>query len=224
VTALILQMRVSLDPVMRRRCHRRAATTATAATPFRSRFCLKEMASAGSSSDRGSAFSLMKRFGQVSSMASDQDVRLMARYCEMCKHLLRERVADLVAEADGAPLLRHYRSDGTPVSTKHRYAVQLRQGSKVKREGKATDEYLVQHAFFRYIDAGSRARTTVMLRDPMPLTHGKGAVACLSAGLAFLVHPRQLGHVGIVVSHYLFDRALLQALSRLFDKHHHYSA
>ena len=47
-----------------------------------------------------------------------------------------------------------------------------------------------------------------------------GALGCLSVGIELAKHPRQFGHVGIIISHYNFDRGLHTALEKLCKKHH----
>ena len=64
------------------------------------------------------------------------------------------------------------------------------------------------------------ARSAVLLRDPQPLTHGKGAQALLSCGIGFAKTLRQRGHRGIAVQHYTFDRAGFSALQRFFKQRH----
>jgi hypothetical protein len=90
----------------------------------------------------------------------------------------------------------------------------------VKRQGGATLEYLVQHGLLRTYDANGVAQTAVVLRDPLPLTHGKTAWAVFAAGIAFVPTLRQLDHAGIAVQHYVLNRALHGALVRHFAQHH----
>ena len=59
-----------------------------------------------------------------------------------------------------------------------------------------------------------------MLRDPLPLTEGKSANALFAAALDFHKTARQLGHVGISISHYSFDRLAFKALSKRFKQYH----
>ena len=72
----------------------------------------------------------------------------------------------------------------------------------------------------RWIDVAGKAKTIPLLRDPLPLTHGKGALAIFQAGVDYVPTLRQLGHKGLSVQHYKFDRALLEPLQRLFTQRH----
>eukprot|EP00974_Lingulodinium_polyedra_P075261 7293153-Lingulodinium_polyedra.AAC.1 len=59
-----------------------------------------------------------------------------------------------------------------------------------------------------------------MLRDPLPLTQGKGTLAVFSCGLDFAPSLREMGHKGVAVHHYVFDRALHDGLLKRFHQHH----
>ena len=67
-------------------------------------------------------------------------------------------------------MLLSYSSDGTPVTTKKRYRLKTGMGQQVHRERGASKEYLVQQAFIRYITSNREPETTVVIRDPLPLT------------------------------------------------------
>ena len=62
--------------------------------------------------------------------------------------------------------------------------------------------------------------TAMNVRDPLPLVHGKGADPIFSAAVEFLHTLRHMGHEGIALQHYSFDRALHAPLARRFRQHH----
>ena len=146
----------------------------------------------------------------------------MARVCEVGKAFMKSKMRDLINQANGAPVLLHYSSDGTPLSTKHNVRVgsSSAKGFVAQRHGRSTEEYLVQHAFARRLDASGQAHTVALLRDPLPLTHGKGAWAMFNAGVEFFQTAREQGHLGISIAHYAFDRAAFVALQRTFHQRH----
>ena len=149
-----------------------------------------------------------------------QDLRRICRLAEVCKAFLKQRAMDLIATAAGSPVLAHYSCDGTPLSTKVKLKGGSPQGFSATAEGRQTDEFLVQHCFYRSADALGRTSTTVLLRDPLPLTEGKTGVAVFAAGVQFAQTVRQHGHTGISVAHYAFDRALYSVLQKLFKQHY----
>ena len=91
--------------------------------------------------------------------------------------------------------------------------------AKVVREGGDDQGLLVQRAIFQYAD-GACCHTAGQFRDPMPLTNGKTGAAIFSASLSFVKTLRQMGHRGIAVQHYSFDRAMHSYILRRFRQHH----
>ena len=162
---------------------------------------------------------LVKRYGKACLNTSRSEAVLVARLCEVGKALLQEKARTLVANAGSSPILVHFSSDGTPISAKKQFKGS---SSKVEvvRQGRDTEEYQVQHVFYRTLDAEGVPVTTTVLRDPLPLTSGKTALAMYSAGVAFFRSARQLGHVGISVCTYTWDRAAYSAQARLWKQHH----
>eukprot|EP00975_Prorocentrum_lima_P043806 9187340-Prorocentrum_lima.AAC.1 len=59
-----------------------------------------------------------------------------------------------------------------------------------------------------------------MIRDPLPLSRGKGAEPTWSAGVQFVETARHMGHEGIPVCHYVFDSALGSSVGRMHQQHH----
>ena len=164
--------------------------------------------------------SLVKRFAQTCHATSVQEGRDMARLCEIAKAFLRQRAIDFIESTAGSPVLHHYSCDGTPLSTKLRINTDGSKGISVQAEGRHTEEFLVQHCFYRAADVLGNVRTTVMIRDPLPLTKGKTSASIFAAGTEFCKTARQHGHTGVSLAHYTFDRALYSALQKLFKQHH----
>ena len=160
------------------------------------------------------------RFAQVVLKTDRQDGRRMACLCEAGKHVMEMEISRLVIAAAGAPCLMTYSSDCTPISSKLRTKRKMADHATVTREGQQEHELLVQHAFYRYIDHMGVAHTAVLLRDPLPLTHGKGAWALFSCAADFAKTLRQRGHRGTAIQHYTFDRAAFSALQRMCKQRH----
>lgn len=163
---------------------------------------------------------LFRRYAESSLSTSPFDAKQMPRLCEIGKAYLQRKAKELVANAVQAPVLSHYSADGTPLSTKRKVNAKIKDGLTVKRYGKETEEFLVQHGYIRTLDVFGHASTVAILRDPLPLTNGKGALATFSAFKSFFQTPRQLGHRGICIAHYAFDRALLSSVGRLLKQYH----
>ena len=138
---------------------------------------------------------------------------------EVAKQVLLTKAASLVGSAQGLPILRSFSSDGTPVSTKlHHHLSGLPSTSAKSRAGTATPEYQVQTCFYRYFDYHGSAHSACVIRDPLPLTHGKSALAIFANYLKFNSCLRDMGHIGIAIEHHVEDRACFSALDSLHER------
>ena len=168
---------------------------------------------------------LAKRFAWVCSRASSKaDLRNLQKLCEVVKSYMVSKAHQLVAEAGHMPVLVTYASDGTPLRVRQRMVLNAGVGSVTAARGKATDEYLVQIAFLRYLDIDGQSHNTVVMREPLALTHGKSAMALFAAGQGLLPPVRSMGHLGVSVSHFSFDRGCYSALFRVFKQSLTYEA
>ena len=161
----------------------------------------------------------IRLWSQVHKVADMKGLREVEKLAEVLKHTTRAEAFELVAGAQGRPMLCSYSNDGTPIRTTTRVVTSGSLG-KVRRVGGAGHELLVQRAVFRTRGGTSGWQTVMMVRDPLPLVHGKGADAIFSASVEFLKTLRQMGHGGIAIQHYAFDRALHAPLVRRFKQHH----
>eukprot|EP00969_Alexandrium_andersonii_P280567 12404415-Alexandrium_andersonii.AAC.1 len=124
------------------------------------------MASSASDSPVASAASLVEEFCGPCKSLSAEEVRALARVCESCKELLARKARQVVLATGGEPVLVSYSSDGTPIQTTKRFSASAGGERKVARTGKGTDEYLVQHAFVRFIDGAGQHHSSALLADP----------------------------------------------------------
>lgn len=164
---------------------------------------------------------LFRRYAEASFSATPWDAKVMPRLCEIGKQYLQQKAKELVISAGQSPVLSHYAADGTPLSTKKTVEANIKKGLSVRRYGRETDEFLIQHAYYRTLAGlGGDTKTTAILRDPLPMTQGKSSLATFSAFQEFFRTTRQLGHRGICIAHYSFDRALFSSMSRLLKQFH----
>eukprot|EP00969_Alexandrium_andersonii_P097220 4291418-Alexandrium_andersonii.AAC.1 len=63
-------------------------------------------------------------------------------------------------------------------------------------------------------------QSTALVRPPRPLDEGKGAWQCFAACCSFFPLLKKLGHGGISISQYCFDRALHSALQKKLRQRH----
>ena len=158
--------------------------------------------------------------GTVLTPKEDWEVR---KLCEVIKAFSRRQVEELVARCGTMPMLCSYSNDGTPLMVRKRFA-QAMGPEKVVREGGDDAELLVQRAIYRFVDGTGTSHTAIQVRDPLPLRHGKTGDAIFAASIDFLKTLREMGHCGIVLHHYAFDRGMHEFLFRRFRQHHSHLA
>ena len=150
---------------------------------------------------------MVKKFAWVCNKATTTaDLRNLQKLCEAVKAYMVSKAARLVSKAGTMPVLVSYASDGTPLRVRQRMALSVGAGSTSAAKGKATEEYLVQVAFLRYIDIHGQSHSTVVMREPLALTNGKTAMALCVAGRGLVPYARAQGHVGVLIANYSFDR------------------
>lgn len=140
---------------------------------------------------------------------------------EVIKAHLVDDARAFVRRAEGAPVLMAYNNDGAPLTVKKHDRAKLSGSNlKVRREGASTSEFLVHQEYLRYYDPQRSAPDSrVLLRGPQPLTHGKKAWAIFQSGMEFMKTPCGLGHAGIAVCNFSFDRALYEPFVLHFNQH-----
>lgn len=161
---------------------------------------------------------LVLQLGVASRVLSKADVRVVERLCEVGKAYFSQRARALVSAARTAPLLVSYGGDGTPLSTKERFSGRVA-GQVVLRRGGSSQEYYVEKVFLAYKDTNGQEHATVVFRDPVPLA-AKDGWSLFACGQRLIPTARQLGHQGICVVHYVFDRAMQSTLEARFRGYH----
>jgi len=138
----------------------------------------------------------------------------LLQLCEVIKDHLWRKAKAMVKEAGDHAILYSYGSDGTPMLTRQTTTTRLASGRVVKRSAGSGTEFLVQMAFLKYYQDSGEARMACLVDDPTPMANGKSAWHHFAAASAFFPTIRSLGHSGVVVSHYVFDRAVFASTAR----------
>ena len=148
-----------------------------------------------------------------------QDTRDCDKFAECVKIMLRQSAESFVQNAAGAPLLTSKSADGTPLKVVVNHKTTLPSGRVVERGGKTGREFLLKNQFLRYYIAGE-AKTCAILQDPICLDHGKSAGAIFAACSQHWRTLRELGHGGIAIEHYCYDRGGIEASERYWRAYH----
>lgn len=150
-----------------------------------------------------------QRFCRPSVVCEKRDIDKLHRACEVLRFALRERAHRFVRENARKTLVLQYGADVTPLLTVERHTAS-HAGLSVVREGRESNEFLVQRVFLE-VEPG---KPMALLEVPIPMAD-KTAYTHFAAGRALLKTPRELGHEGLCISFHKYDRALQTALDRM---------
>eukprot|EP00974_Lingulodinium_polyedra_P042656 4095319-Lingulodinium_polyedra.AAC.1 len=132
---------------------------------------------------------------------------------------LEHKAKRLVLATDHSPVLYSYGCDGTTLLSKKHFSFEVGGMKKRKQQGQAV-EFLVQKGYLKTVPHISGPVVCCLYKPPVPLTEGKKGWNLFQAYLEFFPHLRSLGHTGLIVSHYVFDRAIASVMGRRIKQHH----
>ena len=152
-------------------------------------------------------------------LANISEEREVAKLVEVVKEYMRLKAKHFVAKCENRAILFSYGSDSTPLLTRASFSHVL-DGKRVVRNAGKAEEFLIERGFLRSTDSNGQPTMVCLGRDPLPLRDGKSAWHMFSALTRFFPLVQTLGHRGIIVSHYVFDRAMWAPLTRLVQQRH----
>ena len=180
----------------------------------------RKASGSGDPVDEAGAFTDLTHTLAKPSSSHDRDqARKAKKLCVFAYDHLHAGVRSMVMEAGMRPMMFFYSCDGTPIRTTVKESASVGP-LKFKREGKQTTEYLAQVCFARYADTAARTNSKCLFSPPIPLTGDKSAAVQFQAGVDMGVSLRAMGHRGIIVQQYCFDRAIEHAMARMFKQLH----
>lgn len=163
--------------------------------------------------------SVLATLSKPLSFVGNKEITRAKNFVESAKIFVRWLATNVIIEAGTDPVVIVFSGDGTPVETRHRAAVKMGDYD-VRRSGYGTNEYYIQQAMIRRIAASGKTHTAMVLSEPIPLVYGKSHAAQMGCSLKFFPTVRELGHQGIVVSAYIYDRAFLTSNGNIHCQHH----
>lgn len=155
----------------------------------------------------------LEALAQPSACLDRSGRRALARANEAGKEVLLSSFKAFQVKAAGLPMLTTKSCDGTPLTCVAQWHGKLPSGQRLMVAGKQAGEYLVKNQFARVLLPEGHA-TKVLLQEPVPLLHGKGVDAIWTACSKDWLTLRQLGHQGLVLEHYAFDRFGIKGFER----------
>ena len=156
----------------------------------------------------------IRSLGLASGFLARPELRELEVGCEATKKVLMRRALDLVSEAYGMPVLSSKSCDGTPLNIAHESRRTLGiTGTQAVTKGRKGQEFLVSNQFLRTRGLGGDMQTSVLLSEAVPLPD-TGASATLMAAQVGWKWLRELGHRGLAIEHFVWDRKGFTKLER----------
>jgi hypothetical protein len=154
-------------------------------------------------------------------LESTRERDAVRRLCEVSKAFLTRRACELIAtHANGRPLVRFYSSDGNPMLVNKMFIKILHGNRRIVRYGRHGTEFFNQRCFYRGYDEQGHAMQTVTFTEPISLTDGKKGWNLFACQRDVGPLPRDLGYVGPLLHHYVWDRGCYSILDRITRQFH----
>ena len=161
----------------------------------------------------------IKSLAKACNSLSSLEQRALAKAVEISKEVMQVTVKTMVDKNIHQPMLRSSQSDGTPIRYKVREVLDVA-GKLVTLRGKGSTEFQVGLSMYRTFSQTDGEETGALLQDPQPLTEGKKSPALFETDKHYWLSLRQLGHQGIAIEHYAWDRGCFSSLSQLWKQWH----
>ena len=121
--------------------------------------------------------------------------------------------------ANHLPVMLCYGADGTTLLSRNHYSYELG-GRHLQAVAGSGTEFPVQRCYLNTVPFAAGATMAVLFRPPIPLTKGKSGWHLYPAFRESAPNLRALGHTGISINHYVFDRAVASVRGRRAEQHH----
>jgi hypothetical protein len=154
----------------------------------------------------------IQKYRVYSASLTSHDLEKIATVSETCKTFLKERAIRWLHNHRSSTILYQYSSDTTPIVTKETFKRQWENLSVVRR-GRSSKDLLVQRAFLTEASGPPIA----IFMEPQEVKD-KTAFTHYNAARQFMAFPREYGHQGGCVKHFVMDRAILSSTTRLLAK------
>ena len=158
--------------------------------------------------------SVIEMFGMASRVLSQAQSVVCEKLTTVVKTYMRAGIESFIEGSPDLPVLYTYGSDGTPMLSQVYTETTTGSGSRVRRRGQSSDEWLVERGYVTIRDPDGCFRSRCIVRGPIPLKEGEGAAEVFACCRDFLPLTREMGHRGISMSYYVFDRKLQRPLFR----------
>ena len=162
----------------------------------------------------------IEAFAKFSGSLDDIQKRAMRRGCEIAKSAMAKSLDAAVLDAGGRPMLNAKSGDSTPVTVTVRAAEKLPCGEIVRASGRERVDYYTKNELVRYVDAAGEMQTRALIQEPLAMTKGKTVLHQFSLCRRDWKTLRGLGHLGVAIEHYCFDRLSFDSLESTWRTYH----
>lgn len=172
----------------------------------------------------------LKRSRRVGLPVEGPDHQKLELLMESGKDYMLEHAKNLLQQCGSMPFLVSYSCDGTPCKevvqrldfqkplSKQQTGAQQSQAQM--RQGRMGKEVMVEHTFLRFFDALGNAHSGTIIKEPVPMWHGKDIDAVWGISRSDLFVARDHGHSGISIAHCTFDGGLFSGMCRRSMQEH----
>lgn len=154
-------------------------------------------------------------FTNASACIASADLPVIHALCECSKEFLHQNGVQFIHDRLRAAILVSTSFDGTPIITRERF-VSGSGDKKVSRGGGSCHEFLVIRTYI----ADRLGDNTLIFKEPVDMSAGKKQWHLWSACRQAFGIAREHGHLGLCVSHYVWDRGIFSCMSELMRKTH----
>lgn len=157
---------------------------------------------------------MFRDFSDAYRVLSKEDELAVQKLSALSAAYLADKAKRLIVRSEGRPMLYSCGSDGTPMLTKFTSSSRTASSRTAVRKAGRAVEFLLQRGFVRTDDASGVPHLAALLAPPLPVDQGKAAYNLFTAACEFFPVVRKLGHTGICISQFAFDRAAFSAMQR----------
>ena len=143
---------------------------------------------------------------QPSQVLDKRDVERVEKHAIVFQDFLAARAHRFLEERLHSPILETFMSDGTPISTMERHHIDW-DNFHINRAGKVCREFLVQRLWLQ----DSHGSISCLFGD-IKLMQDKTHLTSYAGMTSLWQGARALGHKSFVLSHHVFDRAIMSAM------------
>ena len=170
--------------------------------------------------DTDSLRSSLVKAGVVSRVFDQPAMETVARLGCLMQAFMDERAVAVVRSAGRRAVLHHYENDATSYLTRYELHINSSSQAQLRRRHRRTSEFIVERSFYITLDADGEPAAAAVVLMPRSLHTGTTAWHCYNCSTQSYRLLKEMGHEGISISHYCYDRAKVSAIFSIHQGRH----